>query len=154
LGITAVPTNRIRAGVQRLADLIREKVSRGYDPARLAPSLLTGEALRATMAGATLLCKTVYGAPCTIELRADGAMVGRAGYAHEERDEGRWWVEGALWFRQWRHWAYGEASAYRPLIEGGRVQWLNEDGVALDWAVYVPSGAAADAETDLAPLNL
>jgi GntR family transcriptional regulator/MocR family aminotransferase len=151
LGVTAVPTARIRDGVSLLADLIREKVANGSDTAGLIPSRLSGEALRAAMAGATLLCKTVYGAPCTIELLPDGAMVGRAGYANEERDEGRWWVEGDHWFRQWRHWAYGEASSYRPLIEGGRVQWLNDKAVALDWAVYVAPGATPQAAAHLAP---
>ena len=103
------------------------------------------------MAGATLLCKTVYGAPCTIELRPDGTMEGRAGYANEDRDDGRWWVEGDTWFRQWTKWAYGEASGYRPLIELDRVQWLNAEGVAVDSAVYIMPGASRDDGTDLAP---
>jgi GntR family transcriptional regulator/MocR family aminotransferase len=151
LGVTGVPEPRIRAGVEALAGLIREKISPSFDPAKLAPSLPRGEVLRAAMAGATLLCRTVYGAPCTIEILADGAMVGRAGYANEDCDEGRWWVDGDTWWRQWRAWAYGEASGYRPLIEGGRVQWLNADGLAVDQAVYIAPGADRREATDLAP---
>jgi len=40
-----------------------------------AEARLSGEALRSTMSGAVLLCKTVYGDPCTIELLPDGRMV-------------------------------------------------------------------------------
>ena len=151
LGVTGVPETRIRAGIESLAGLIRATLSPSFDVASLAPSLISGEALHAAMAGATLLCKTVYGAPCTIELRTDGCMVGRAGYANEERDEGRWWIEGGTWWRQWRNWAYGEASGYRPLIEGGRVQWLNDDGLAVDQAVYVPPGSDRSEVANLAP---
>lgn len=151
LGVTGVPVERIRAGIEVLAGLIREKISPSFDAASIAPALATGEALRARMAGAALLCKTVYGAPCTIELLADGAMRGRAGYANEDRDEGRWWVEGDTWFRQWNTWAYGEPSGYRPLIEDGRVQWLNAKGVAVDSAVFVPAGADRVPPAELAP---
>ena len=118
---------------------------------KLAPSLMNGEGLRAAMAGATLLCRTVYGAPCTIELLAGGTMVGRAGYANEDCDEGRWWVDGDIWWRQWRAWAYGEASGYRPLIEDGRVQWLNAEGLAVDQAAYIAPGADRVDPVDLAP---
>jgi GntR family transcriptional regulator/MocR family aminotransferase len=151
LGVTGVPLERIRPGVAALAGLIRARLSPSFDAQEIAPALLRGDALRAAMGGAHLLCKTITGAPCAIELRPDGVMIGRAGYANEDRDEGRWWVEGDLWRRQWRTWAYGEASAYRPLIQGDRVQWLDEAGVAVDWAVYVPPGDPPPSAFDLAP---
>ncbi|QUD85953.1 aminotransferase-like domain-containing protein [Phenylobacterium montanum] len=151
LGVTGVPLERIRAGIEVLAGLIRERISPSFDPTALAPTLRSDEALRAAMAGATLLCKTVYGEPCTIELRPDGSMIGRAGYGNEDQDQGHWWVEGDTWFRQWDSWAYGETSCYRPLIEHGRVQWLNAQGVAVDSAVYVPPGADPSELGDLAP---
>jgi GntR family transcriptional regulator/MocR family aminotransferase len=145
LGVTGIAEDRIRPGVALLAGLIRERLSPSFDPAALAPILPSGEALIQVMAGATLLCRTVDGAPCTIEVRPGGVLAGRAGWAGEDRDEGRWWVEDGLWFRQWRGWAYGEASGYRPLIEGGRVQWLNAAGLAVDEAAFVPPNP------DLAP---
>jgi GntR family transcriptional regulator/MocR family aminotransferase len=151
LGVTGIPESRIRAGVEVLAGLIRERISPSFDPAALAPVLPSGEALRTAMAGATLLCRTVEGAPCTIELAADGTMAGRAGWADEDRDEGRWWVESEIWRRQWRVWAYGEASGYRPLIADGRVKWLNAEGRAVDEAVYVPPGVGPVERGDLAP---
>jgi GntR family transcriptional regulator/MocR family aminotransferase len=151
LGITGVPLERIRPGIAELAGLIRGRLSPSFDTQAIGPSLLSGEALRAAMSGAHLLCKTITGAPCTIALRPDGVMTGRAGYANEDSDEGRWWIEGDLWRRQWRTWAYGEASSYRPLIQGDRVRWLDSEGVAVDWAVYVPPGDSPPADADLAP---
>jgi GntR family transcriptional regulator/MocR family aminotransferase len=145
LGVTGITETRIRAGVAVLAGLIRERLSPSFDAGALSPAPPSGEALRRLMAGATLLCQTVEGAPCTIVLAPDGTMAGRAGWAGEDRDDGRWWVEGDLWFRRWRDWAYGETSSYRPLIEGGRVQWLNAVGVAVDEAAFQP------ADGDLAP---
>jgi GntR family transcriptional regulator/MocR family aminotransferase len=151
LGVTGVALERIRPGIAELAGLIRARLSPSFDARAIAPALLSGEALRAAMAGAHLLCKTITGAPCTIELHPDGVMTGRAGYANEEADEGRWWIEGDLWRRQWRTWAYGEASSYRPLIQGDRVRWLDADGIVVDWAVYVPPGNPPPDTADLAP---
>ena len=151
MGVTGIPLDRIRPGVAALAGLIRKRMSPSFDPAARAPISLSGEALRAAMAGTTLLCKTIYGAPCTIELRPDGVMVGRAGYANEDRDEGRWWVDGDLWLRQWRQWAYGEVSGYRPRIEGGRVHWLNTEGIAVDSAVITRSDGVGADGVNLAP---
>ena len=62
------------------------------------------------MSGATFISRTVYGDPLTIELNADGTMTGRAGFAHEDLDEGRWWLEGDFWCRQWQEWAYGQVG--------------------------------------------
>ena len=87
------------------------------------------------MAGATIICRTVYGDPCTIELLEDGRMRGRAGYANEDCDHGRWWVEGARWNRQWEHWAYGEATAYFVVIEGERIKWFDSTHRQVDSAI-------------------
>ena len=97
--------------------------------------VLSGERLRAALRGLTLLYKTVYGDPCTIELLPDGRMAGRAGYANEDCDAGRWWTEGDRWYRQWDRWAYGEPAGYHTVIEADRVKWFNTDGVLVDSAV-------------------
>ena len=100
-----------------------------------AEARLTGEALRAAMAGSVLLCKTVYGDPCTIELLPDGQMTGRAGYANEDCDEGRWWVEGEFWLRQWNRWSYGETSRLMTVIVGDRIGWFDAGERLVDAAV-------------------
>jgi len=138
MGITSIPAGRIRAGVQELARLIRadpQLGSRGLRDECVAP--LTGTALKRALSGATLLYNTVYGEPCTFKLSADGSLSGRAGYSGEDRDSGRWWVEGGFWFRQWQHWAYGESLGLRTIIDGDQVRWFNAEGLLIDTALIV-----------------
>jgi GntR family transcriptional regulator / MocR family aminotransferase len=138
MGVTSIRTERIRAGVQELARLIRadpQLGSRRLGDEVLAP--LVGIALHRALSGATLLYNTVYGEPCTLKLAADGGLSGRAGYSGEDRDTGRWWVEGNLWFRQWQHWAYGEAMGMYTVIDGEQVRWFNSDGLMIDTAIIV-----------------
>lgn len=145
LGITALPIERIRDGVAALAETIREMMVGDIQSLdRLGKKWLSGRALKKRMSGTTLLYKTVYGDPCTIDLFGDGQMIGRAGYANEDRDVGRWWVEGDLWCRQWKVWAYGEVSRLLTRIEGDRIQWFRAEGPdagrLVDSAVLVSSG--------------
>src|SRR3546814_2295093 len=100
-------------GVRHLSRLVRGDLSpssRRIEDEAVAP--LRGKALRRAMAGASLLYSTVYGAPCTLEINADGNLAGTAGYAGEDCDRGHWWLEDDRWYRQWRQWAYGEATGY------------------------------------------
>jgi GntR family transcriptional regulator/MocR family aminotransferase len=62
-------------------------------------------------------------------------MSGRAGYANEDRDTGRWWCEGGLWFRQWKRWAYGEKSAYHVTLDGQHIRWYNKEKHLVDDAI-------------------
>src|SRR5690606_10505191 len=102
MGVSSLSGARIRAGVAELAKVIHELTDPVLD--RLdaaAPSWLCADALAALMPGATLLCHTAYGDPYSVEVRADGALVGKAGYAHEDCDEGVWWIEDDHWCRRW-----------------------------------------------------
>jgi GntR family transcriptional regulator/MocR family aminotransferase len=83
------------------------------------------------------LYNTVYGEPCTLHLGADGSLTGRAGYSKEDRDSGRWWVEGNRWFRQWHQWAYGEAAGYFIVVQNEQMRIFNNDGLLVDTAVIV-----------------
>jgi GntR family transcriptional regulator/MocR family aminotransferase len=136
--VTSIRTERIRAGVQELARIVRADPMLGSRTLRdesVAP--LAGAALQRALAGATLLYNTVYGEPCTIRLGSDGTLSGRAGYSNEDRDTGRWWVQGDCWYRQWQHWAYGESLGLITVIEGELVRWYNADGLYIDTAVIV-----------------
>jgi len=131
LSVSGIPEERIRPGVEALGRVLRALLARE----RRAPqpfTCLTEDELRAQMPGATFLCRTVYGDPLTIDLYADGTMSGRAGFAHEDRDQGRWWLEGDLWCRQWNEWSYGQVVRFRIVIEGGRIQWVSPDGRLID----------------------
>ncbi len=143
LGVTGIPAARIRDGIAILAEVIRALSGSLPRVDLKAPGWLTPAELRRQMPGATLLCKSVFGEPCTIELSADGQLIGRAGYANEDRDEGRWWIEEDRWCRQWNTWSYGEVARFRTRLEGERIQWFNDAGRLVDSAVFVPRRAHA-----------
>ncbi len=143
MGVTSLPTAKIREGVERLARLVRRDPRAGSGHLRdEAAPLLRGRNLQRAMAGTTLLYNTVYGEPCTIEVRPDGQLVGRAGYADEDRDTGRWWIEEDRWFRQWHSWAYGEIIGFHTVVDGDQVRWFNTEGQLADTAVIVRGGRA------------
>ncbi len=138
LGITGIAENKIRDGVAAFAKAFRETMDRTPSDTRFDPGrALKGSAIKKACAGATLLCKTVYGDPCTITLERDGTMHGRAGFANEDRDTGRWWIENDFWCRQWSEWSYGEAARFRVVLSGERIEWYHEDGHLVDWAILV-----------------
>jgi GntR family transcriptional regulator / MocR family aminotransferase len=131
LSVSGIPEERIRPGVEALGRVLRALLARE----RRAPEpfiYLAEDELRARMQGATLLCRTVYGDPLTIELHADGTMSGRAGFASEDLDQGRWWLEGEFWCRQWQEWSYGQVARFRVVLEGNRIQWVSADGRLID----------------------
>ena len=140
LGVTSLPVERIRPGVAALTDALNDVLAKKADPL----PILTGRALRRRMSGARLDCRTIYGHPCTILLLPDGTMIGRAGHADEDRDTGRWWIEGDRWHRQWQSWSYGEATSFEVAVEGDVIQWLGPGGRVVDWALIGRIG-------DLAP---
>jgi GntR family transcriptional regulator/MocR family aminotransferase len=138
MGVTSLPKESIRGGVEVLARLIRgdrRLGSRQLSDETTQP--LKGRALQRVLTGKTLLYNTVYGEPCTIELSANGELVGRAGYANEDCDTGRWWIEDDRWFRQWQNWAYGEALGLITVVDGDQVRWFNADGLFVDTALIV-----------------
>ncbi|HET8898811.1 MAG TPA: hypothetical protein VFN09_08595, partial [Rhodanobacteraceae bacterium] len=141
MGVTSVPRERIREGVRMLARLVRAEATRAEhgDAATTTLKPLAGTALRRAIAGKTFLYNTVYGEPCTITVRRTGALVGVAGYAGDDPDRGRWWIEGDRWFRQWEHWAYGEAEGFHVACDGVSLYWYDVSGKLVDKAVLLQS---------------
>ncbi len=136
MGVTSLEKDKIREGVDKLSILIRElsgKLRITLDKYPQKP--LRNSQIFAQLAGATLICKTVYGEPCSIELRADGKMLGCAGHAHDDYDKGHWWVDHDLWYRQWEQWAYGEQAGFYITIEGHKICWFNQKGRLVDTAI-------------------
>ena len=145
MGVTGLTEARVRAGVQALKRLVRGDLAdapRHLDEESIKP--LQGRALLRKMAGATLLYNTVYGEPATLEVRADGELVGTAGYAGEDCDRGRWWIEGNRWHRQWQRWAYAEPTAYMVVIDGDQLRWYGDDGLLADTAVITRTPRRSD----------
>jgi GntR family transcriptional regulator/MocR family aminotransferase len=136
MGVTSIPEERIREGVNRLERVIRDLS--GDHLERLAPddpALLDELGLRRLLPGATIHYKTFYCDPCTIELHPDGRMSGRAGHANEDCDEGRWWVEDDLYCRQWNQWGYGETSRLQVTLHGNLIRWWRPGGRLVDAAI-------------------
>jgi len=139
MGVTSIPTERIREGVCRLRELMWDLSK--TDGVRLQdsdPLWLRAPGLEAALRGTQILYRTVYCDPCIIELHPDGRMDGRAGHANEDRDSGRWWCEGDLWYRQWNRWAYGEKAGFFVSLDGQHIRWYNLDRHLVDDAILQP----------------
>ena len=141
LGVSGIPTDRIREGVALIAEMMR-KMSES-PVLRLDWTPIPGADIAARLSGATLSYRTVYGDPCTMELHEDGTLEGRAGFANEEQDTGRWWIEGDMWFRQWALWAYGEHAGFGVAIKGDQLLWLDSNGRQVDSAVIASCKGAS-----------
>ncbi|MEX6633353.1 MocR-like pyridoxine biosynthesis transcription factor PdxR [Hyphococcus lacteus] len=141
MGVTSIPAENIRSGVQQLSALMRNLEEKKLSPSGQAiEKRLTGKEIKRCLSDVTLRYKTVYGEPCNIILSNDGKMDGRAGYANEDRDAGEWWVEGERWYRQWARWAYGEVAGFYVELVGDRIFWLDDGGNRVDHAVIVRDG--------------
>jgi GntR family transcriptional regulator/MocR family aminotransferase len=139
MGVTSIPAERIREGVKQLRELMWELASGESELLDESDSsLLRAADLARVMPGSNWIYQTVYGDPATFELGADGSMRGRAGHANEDCDEGRWWIEGNTWCRQWKHWAYGEEGRFFITLQGQQLKIYNTDGRLVDSAIIHP----------------
>lgn len=133
MGVTSLSVEKIRPGVERLIRLIRMLVKGQVEQLDTSSGTwVRGEDLQATMSGATVLYREVYGAPCTIEHLPDGTMTGRLGFGNEDRDSGHWRVEGDLFYRRWSRWVYGEETAYYIVIDDDKIKYFNSDRQIVD----------------------
>ncbi|MCB1701846.1 MAG: PLP-dependent aminotransferase family protein [Halioglobus sp.] len=136
MGITSIPVDRIREGVLQLRDLFYDLTENTRESfSKPKGRHITGAALQETIAGSTMLSLIAYGDPCTIELHADGSMLGRAGYANEDCDTGSWWISGDKWCRQWSRWAWGEAFEYHVVMDGETIKLFDEEGRLIERAI-------------------
>jgi len=144
MGVTSLPVEQIRPGVTRLVELIRKRVKGQVEHlATTTGEWLRGEDLLATMSGATILYREVYGAPCTITYHPDGAMSGVLGYSNEERDRGRWRIADDVFYRQWSRWNYGEEKGYSIVIDADQIKFFNAEGQMVDSAFLLRGSEAA-----------
>jgi len=133
LGVTSIPEENIREGVNQLTRLIRELCADQIQYMDTDdPTLLGAEELRAVMSDVTITTSTFYSDPCSIELHADGSMTGRSGHADEDCDTGTWWLEEDVWCRQWEVWGYGDVSKLRVSLDGDHIRWWRPGGRLVD----------------------
>lgn len=138
LGVSSIPTPKIREGIGRLAQLMRQWQLHTDDNQPLADhgQRLRGEALLAFASQCEFIGRTVFGDPYRIKLCADGTMQGFEGYHDEKQDSGIWWLEGDIWYRQWQHWSYGEVLGFELFTSENRINWLR-NGQLVDSAFFV-----------------
>ena len=133
MGVTSLVVDKVRPGVERLVELIRELVRGQVEHLTTSSgNWLQGDVLAGAMSGATLLYREVNGWPCTIVYNPDGSMTGTRGFANEDRDAGRWRVDGDRFFRKWDRWVYGEETGYFIVMEGDKIKFFNDDQQIVD----------------------
>ncbi|HXF53571.1 MAG TPA: hypothetical protein VNK52_05550 [Hyphomicrobiaceae bacterium] len=92
---------------------------------------LSGESLRAAVAGKTVYLATPVGA-LPISYRPNGTMLGRSGrlamYVGSELDYGTWWIARDRLCQRWDTWLEGKAYCYTMRREGDVVHWSRNDG--------------------------
>jgi len=133
LGVTSMPEKNIREAVRQLTRVIRSLSADRIEYMKPDdPTLLNATNLGETMSGATILTRTFYGVPCTIQLHEDGSMSGRSGHADEDCDSGQWWLEGDIWCRQWKLWGYGDVSKLRVSLDDNHLRWWRPGGRLVD----------------------
>jgi GntR family transcriptional regulator/MocR family aminotransferase len=148
MGITSIPLERIREGVERLSELIHELTSDRFENlAEARGRRLAPDEISEVFSGATVFWKTINGDPATIDYLADGQAEGRIGYANEDRGKGSWWVEGDLWFRKWERWYFGEPLGFHVVLDGLTIKLFEEDGQLSDIGVlHKPAPHSEDAD--------
>jgi GntR family transcriptional regulator / MocR family aminotransferase len=139
MGVSAIPADRIRAGVAELAAVVRELTEGATEhlDGCAGRRLLAGD-LRELLPGASMTTKRVYGEPLEIRWGADGTMTGCAGIRGEDHDAGRWWVDGDRYVRQWNRWSYGEIASYAIVLDGSRLKFYLESGRIEDTLTFHP----------------
>lgn len=92
---------------------------------------LTGDGLRAAVAGQTVVIETTVGS-FPVAFRNDGTMTGRApriaATVGMDRDQGTWWVAKDRLCQRWRNWLSGKQSCFTLRQDGRTVYWRRDDG--------------------------
>jgi GntR family transcriptional regulator/MocR family aminotransferase len=133
MGVTSIPHERIREGVLQLRELFHDLTKNKTETFENASGEhLTGPKLAEALEGNTMISIIAYGDPCTIEICPDGKLIGKAGYANEDIDQGKWWIENECWHRQWSRWAWGETGIYHVRLDGDVIKLFDEDGWLID----------------------
>jgi GntR family transcriptional regulator/MocR family aminotransferase len=139
MGVSGIPEERIRAGVGKLAAVVRQCTEGATEHLdHCTGQRLLAADLRALLPGASMTTRRVYGEPLEIRWQADGTMTGRAGLAGDDHDTGLWWLEGDRYVRQWQRWSYAESASYAVVLDGERIKFYLETGYIEDSLSFRP----------------
>jgi GntR family transcriptional regulator/MocR family aminotransferase len=139
MGVSGIKEERIRAGVATLAAVVRDFTEGATEHLdHCVGRRLLADELRTLLPGASMRTQRVYGEPLEIRWNGFGTMSGCAGYAGEDIDSGRWWIEGDRYVRQWQRWSYAELASYAVVLDGDRIKFYLESGYIEDTLTFVP----------------
>ncbi len=95
------------------------------------PTGLSGDALRKTISGRTILLDTPVGG-LPISYQPNGTLSGKASgmqnLAGLKNDRGRWWIAANKVCQKWETWLDGREYCYQMRFEGKLVHWKRSDG--------------------------
>ncbi len=100
-----------------------------------AEETLSGSQIKDTIVGKTLKWKKRGSDPVQIEYKADGKLNGFVP-GHGRSDEGKWWVEGDNFCRQWSRWRNGKKSCTVWTREGNKVK-AHKEGKFTGWSAGI-----------------
>jgi hypothetical protein len=96
------------------------------------PSKLSGDAIKAIVAGAVLEVDTPLGMKVPLRYSEDGRVSGEArGLAYilgSQSDTGKWWVSSDRLCHKWTKWFDGVLQCLRISQDGSRIFWHRDDG--------------------------
>ena len=144
MGITSIPVEKIREGVERLTELIRDLSSDHVENLESAKGTrLNGAEIQQLLSGSTVLWKTINGESVSVHYHADGVSEGRVGYSNEDRGAGKWWVENNMLYRQWERWYFGEALGFYVVVDGSTIKLFEDNKLLSDIGILRDSDAEA-----------
>jgi Bacterial SH3 domain len=96
------------------------------------PVALSGNEMRAAVAGATVEIDTPIGTKVPVKYAADGSVSGEAGsvafFLGSAADHGRWWVAREKLCHRWTTWFKGETTCLTVILDGQKIKWTRDDG--------------------------
>ena len=144
MGITSIPVEKIREGVERLTELIRDLSSDHVENLESAKGTrLNGAEIQQLLSGSTVLWKTINGESVSVHYHADGVSEGRVGYSNEDRGAGKWWVENNMLYRQWERWYFGEALGFYVVVDGSTIKLFEDNKLLSDIGILRDSDSEA-----------
>lgn len=99
--------------------------------ANAEPSGLSGDALRKTISGRTIVLDTPVGG-LPILYQPNGTLSGKASQMQNlaglKNDRGRWWIASNKVCQKWETWLDAREYCYQMRFEGPLVHWKRSDG--------------------------
>jgi len=138
MGISSIPSDRIKIGVKKLALLIRDLAQQQQ---RRQYITLNNRQLKQRLIGTKITSHTVYDEAYTIEICADGQLKGHCQQDKTDCDTGQWRIEKDVFYRRWDNWVYNQEACYYVAVKHEKIYWLNMNKHLIDSGLILESEA-------------